>query len=85
MAYHPFLDWRLGLDLVNLCLDKDYTISLEAPYWTSLVESVQKNLVELIGNGKENGMGRSLRNPCAFGSDRKPEKSVYFTSPTCRL
>ena len=53
MAYHPLLDWRLGLDLVNLCLDKDYTISLEAPYWTSLVESVQKNLVELIGNGKE--------------------------------
>lgn len=53
MAYHPLLDWRLGLDLVNLCLDKDYPISLEAPYWTSLVESVQKNLVELTDNANE--------------------------------
>ena len=48
MAYHPLLDWRLGFDLVNLCLDKDYPISLESPYWTPLVESVQKNLMELI-------------------------------------
>lgn len=53
MAYHPLLDWRLGLDLVNLCLDKDYTINLEASYWTSLVENVQKNLVGLIDDANK--------------------------------
>ena len=53
MAYHPLLDWRLGLDLVNLCLDKNYPISLEASYWTPLVKSVKRNLVELIDNGHD--------------------------------
>ena len=50
MSYHPLLDWRLGLDLVNLCLNKDYPINLEVPYWTPLVESAQKNLGELMNN-----------------------------------
>ena len=53
MSYHPLLDWRLGLDLVNLCLDKDYPISLETSYWTPLVGSVKTNLVELIDNGHD--------------------------------
>ena len=53
MAYHPLLDWRLGLDLVNLCLEKDFSINLEIPYWTPLVESVKKNLSELINNDNE--------------------------------
>ena len=51
MAYHPLLDWRLGIDLVNLCLEKDYPINLEASYWTPLVKNVKRNLVELIDNG----------------------------------
>ena len=51
MSYHPLLDWRLGLDLVNLCLDKDCLISLETSYWIPLVKSVKRNLVELIDNG----------------------------------
>ena len=50
MSYHPLLDWRLGLDLANLCLDKDYPISLETPHWTQIVEDVKKNLVKLIDN-----------------------------------
>ncbi len=53
MAYHPLLDWRLGIDLVNLCLDKDYPINLGIPYWAPLVESVKKNLVELIDSKNE--------------------------------
>ena len=53
MAYHPLLDWRLGLDLVNLCLDKNYPISLEASYWTPLVKSVKRNFAELIDNGHD--------------------------------
>ena len=53
MAYHPLMDWRLGIDLVNLCLDKDYPISLEASYWAPLVKSVKRNLVELINSGHD--------------------------------
>ncbi len=47
MPYHPFLDWRLGLDVARLCLDKDYQIDLQEHYWSSLVNLVEKNLVKL--------------------------------------
>ena len=47
MPYHPFLDWRLGLDVARLCLDKDYQMNLQENYWSSLVNLVEKNLVEL--------------------------------------
>ena len=53
MAYHPLMDWRLGMDLVNLCLDEDYVINLEIPYWTPLVKSVKKNLIELVSDEAE--------------------------------
>ena len=48
MPYHPFLDWRLGLDVASLCLDKDYQMDLNKGYWSSLVDRVKKNLVELL-------------------------------------
>ena len=48
MPYHPFLDWRLGLDVVSLCLNKDYQMDLNKGYWFSLVDRVKKNLVELL-------------------------------------
>ena len=47
IAYHPFLDWRLGLDLAQLCLDKDYQMDLQKDYWVPLVDLVEKNLREL--------------------------------------
>ena len=47
MPYHPFLDWRLGLDVAKLCLDKDYQMDLQTDYWVSLVDRVSKNLSEL--------------------------------------
>ena len=47
MPYHPFLDWRLGLDVAKLCLDKNYQMDLQTDYWVSLVNRVAKNLVEL--------------------------------------
>jgi Lhr-like helicase len=34
MAYHPLLDWRLGLDMVNLALDPNAQVGFGAPYWT---------------------------------------------------
>ena len=47
MSYHPFLDWRLGLDVARLCLEKDYQMDLQKDYWASLVDRVDKNLREL--------------------------------------
>jgi Lhr-like helicase len=40
MAYHPILDWRLGLDMAHLALDSNADISLQEPYWSSLVQRI---------------------------------------------
>ena len=48
MPYHPFLDWRLGLDVAQLCLDENYQMDLQKGYWTSLIDIVEKNLKELL-------------------------------------
>ena len=48
MPYHPFLDWRLGLDVARLCLERDYQMDLQKDYWVSLVNRVEKNLVQLF-------------------------------------
>ena len=37
MAYHPILDWRLGLDMARLALDPDARIDLNTDYWSDLV------------------------------------------------
>ena len=47
IAYHPFLDWRLGLDVAQLCLDENYQMDLQKDYWSTLVDPVKKNLKEL--------------------------------------
>ncbi len=47
MAYHPFLDWRLGLDVAQLCLDENYQMDLQKDYWSTLVDPVKKNLEKL--------------------------------------
>ncbi len=47
MPYHPFLDWRLGLDVARLCLEKDSPLALQEDAWASLVDRVAKNLVAL--------------------------------------
>ena len=47
MPYHPFLDWRLGLDVAQLCLQENYRMDLEKEYWSPLVGLVEKNLIEL--------------------------------------
>ena len=33
LAYHSILDWRLGLDLARLALDKSAPIDFDVPYW----------------------------------------------------
>ena len=54
MSYHPFLDWRLGLDVARLCLEKDYQMDIQKDYWISLVDRVEKNLVQLLPGLKRN-------------------------------
>lgn len=38
MAYHPLLDWRTGLDMTRLALDRNAQIDLAYPYWASLLD-----------------------------------------------
>ena len=57
MPYHPFLDWRLGLDVARLCLERDYQMDLQKDYWVSLVNRVEKNLAQLLP-----GLERNDRN-----------------------
>jgi hypothetical protein len=40
MAYHPLLDWRLGLDLARLALDPNAQIGLASGHWSGLVYSI---------------------------------------------
>jgi hypothetical protein len=47
MPYHPFLDWRLGLDVARLYLEKGYQVNLQSDHWLSLVNGVERNLVGL--------------------------------------
>ena len=37
MAYHPILDWRLGLDMAQLALDPNTRIDLSVSHWADLV------------------------------------------------
>ena len=56
MPYHPFLDWRLGLDVARLCLEKGYQMNLQGNYWASLVNRVEKNLIELFPDLKRHDL-----------------------------
>ena len=40
MAYHPILDWRLGLDMAQLALDPNARIDLTTSYWFELVHRI---------------------------------------------
>ena len=40
MAYHPILDWRLGLDMVQLALDSNARVDLNVDYWSNLVSRI---------------------------------------------
>ena len=40
MAYHPILDWRLGLDMAQLALDPHAPIDLNTSHWSDLVARI---------------------------------------------
>ena len=40
MAFHPILDWRLGLDMAQLALDPNARIDLTTSHWSDLVARI---------------------------------------------
>lgn len=49
MAFHPLLDWRLGLDMVRLALDLHAEIDLDYPYWSGLASRIAAPFFEGLG------------------------------------
>ncbi len=76
MPYHPFLDWRLGLDVAHLCLEKDYQIDLQKNHWDSLVDRVEKNFMELLP-----GLMRRDRDGVAVFEARAQKKAFILHHP----
>ena len=46
MAYHPILDWRLGLDMAQLALDPNARIDLTTSHWSDLVARITPTYFE---------------------------------------
>ena len=78
MPYHPFLDWRLGLDVAHLCLRKDYQLDLQKDYWSSLVDRVEKNFMELL---RLPNLERNDRNGVPVFEERAQKRAFVFHHP----
>ena len=76
MPYHPFLDWRLGLDVAQLCLNENYQMDLKKDYWSSLIDIVDKNLTEL-----HQGLIRNDRNGMPVFEDKAQMKAFILHHP----
>ena len=46
MAFHPILDWRLGLDMAQLALDPNARIDLTTSHWSDLVARIAPTYFE---------------------------------------
>jgi DEAD/DEAH box helicase domain-containing protein len=75
MAYHPLLDWRLGLDMVRLALDADAEISLQYDYWRRLADGIAPNY--FAGVGCEHRVVGDLH----VGISASANESVILTHP----
>ena len=76
MPYHPFLDWRLGLDVAQLCLQKNYQMDLQKDYWSTLVDPVKKNLIELLPR-----LERNDRNGVPVFEDKAQKRAFILHHP----
>ena len=76
MPYHPFLDWRLGFDVTQLCLNENYQMDLQKSYWTSLINIVEKNLIELLPR-----LERKVRNGVPVFEDKEQDKAFILHHP----
>lgn len=75
MAFHPLLDWRLGLDMVRLALDQNAPIDLNIEYWSDLVDRFAPAYFE--GLGYRNVSARSL----AMGESQIDGSWTILTHP----
>ena len=76
MPYHPFLDWRLGLDVAQLCLQENYQMDLRKDYWFPLVDLIEKNLIELRPS-----LERKDYNGVPVFEDRMQQRSFILHHP----
>lgn len=49
ISYHNILDWRLGLDLARIALNKNAAINFTISYWISLYNSIVPNYYKVMG------------------------------------
>lgn len=54
LHYHGLLNWRLGLDMAKMMLDKDFTPSLEEYSWKELAKKSLSNLKEFLSTLSNN-------------------------------
>jgi len=48
---HPYLNWRIALDLANIAHDKNYDITFDTAYWENIMEEMKNKLRQkLKGN-----------------------------------
>jgi hypothetical protein len=57
MSFHSLLDWRLGLDMVNLALDPNASVGFGAPYWTFVLAHVAHSYFAGLGMTPANFSG----------------------------
>jgi DEAD/DEAH box helicase domain-containing protein len=49
---HPILDWRLGIDLARLAVDKGAKVDLRRVYWQSVAEKAAQSLARVFGQAE---------------------------------
>jgi hypothetical protein len=60
MAFHPLLDWRLGLDMARLALDADARIDLTVGYWADLTQRIARSYFDGLGSSDVSARGFAI-------------------------
>lgn len=50
LHYHGLLDWRLGFDIANMMLNKDFIPSLKNDYWSSLTNRALESHLQVVNS-----------------------------------
>ena len=75
MAYHPLLDWRLGLDMTQLALDPNTNIDLTTGHWSDLVSRTAPAYFAGLK------MQTSTFDTLSGGVDRFSNEAIILTHP----
>lgn len=67
MAFHSLLDWRLGLDIANLALSKEFVPKIQGTHWSQLASTGLEALGKCLNSSQRwstvslpNGLGNIL-------------------------